>query len=129
MSVPLAISAPRLLLSIPPSYHMSQLDLANAKLAEALDLLALAEDVILGLRSGRGCPGFVTKGVWGKENDKAGLRALAARGAKTKKEEGFGKLVWFEVSSRRSFLVAEGAKDSSARTNMLTHLCSFDIVD
>jgi hypothetical protein len=54
---------------------MNQLELdlatANAKLAEALDLLSLAQDAILTLRSGRGTSPYVAEGVWVRKNDRA----------------------------------------------------------
>jgi hypothetical protein len=94
---------------------MSELELLKAKLAKQEALLALAEEVILGYKSGLIRVEKKVDGVWGREKDRSGVREMQMMiGMKQKKEKGgedgedlarseaiesWGKLTWIKVSS------------------------------
>jgi hypothetical protein len=94
----------------PPSMHSTlsammteaALNLPEAKanltdLDETRALLALAEDIIIGLQSGIGSSlTRRSEGVWARENDKAGLRELRGRPLQGGGSVGLGRLAWFE---------------------------------
>jgi hypothetical protein len=73
---------------------MSDVASLQAQLIEARSLLSLAEDVIIGLRCGVQIPTRPMEGIFGRENDKAGLRELRHG------QEGrhrLGRMIWYEV--------------------------------
>lgn len=81
----------------------------HAQLAQAHHLLALAEDVIIGLRSGIGLPFARTKGVFAREHDKAGLLSMLYG---EDVDEQLGEVVWHEVSVFSPFWTGSSALGS-----------------
>jgi hypothetical protein len=75
----------------------------QTELSEAKALLALAEDVIIGLRSGIESPSVRKEGTFGREKDKAGLRELLHGKDEVCK---LGSITWHEVSLHRELLLA-----------------------
>jgi hypothetical protein len=64
----------------------------QAELDEARKLLNLAEDVILGFRSGAFSSDGCGEGIWARANDRAGLREMLGQ------RVGLGGNIWFDVS-------------------------------
>jgi hypothetical protein len=93
---------------------MSEPEPLKAQLAERDALLALAENIILAYRSGLVPVEAEAEGVWGREEDKAGLREVLRdmgrkRGKDSREEDGsvgsggkdaraWGKTIWIDAN-------------------------------